>query len=128
MHVTFQPRSASTFTPTGVQDARLARQESFQSVIARANAPTDRAKRARQAAEQLIATTFVEPILKHARETYNPAPPFAQGPGERQFRALMDAELAHRIVHAARWPLVERLASNLLGHPTPGTPYLRGVS
>lgn len=114
--------TASVLTERGVRDARLARQESFQSMIARANAPVEREARARQAAEQLIAATFVEPILKQAREMHKAAPPFGPGPGEMQFRALMDAELAHRLVRAGRWPLVERVASNLLGARTGAAP------
>ncbi len=110
----FTPSPAMTFTARGIEDARLARQDSFQGVISRASGTLDREARAREAAEQLVATTFVEPLLKQVREAHKPAPPFTPGPGEKQFRALMDAELAQRIVHASQWPLVERLASDLL--------------
>lgn len=110
---------AVTYTARGLEDSRLARQESFQGVMSRASGTLDREARAREAAEQLVAATFVEPLLKQVREAHKPAPPFTPGPGEQQFRALMDAELAQRIVHASQWPLVERLASDLLKRVQP---------
>ncbi|MCL4742571.1 MAG: hypothetical protein KJZ54_10255 [Phycisphaerales bacterium] len=79
---------------------------------------------ARETAEKLVAITFVEPVLKRLRESDGAAPPFAPGPGERQFRALLDARVAHDIVRAARLPMVDRLAHDLLrrsgGSPAPG--------
>jgi Rod binding domain-containing protein len=74
---------------------------------------TDEA-RARDAAEQLVTQTFLSPLLKQLRESSDMAPPFAPSPAEKQFRALTDAELAQRIVHASRFPLVDVLARNLL--------------
>lgn len=78
---------------------------------------------ARETAEKLVAITFVEPVLKRLRESDGAAPPFAPGPGERQFRALLDARVAHDVVRAARLPMVDRLAHDLLrrsgGAPTP---------
>ncbi len=70
--------------------------------------------KAREAAEQLVAIGLVQPVLKELRESNRASPPFAPSQGERQFRALLDAELAQRIVRAARFPLVERLARELL--------------
>lgn len=74
------------------------------------------AARARAAAEALVAQTFVGPVLKQLRESSEAAPPFAPGPGEKQFRALLDAELAQRMVSGWRLPLVERVARDLLRH------------
>ncbi len=70
--------------------------------------------RAREAAEQLVAIGLVQPVLKELRESNRASPPFAPSQGERQFRALMDAELAQRITRAAGFSLVERLAHDLL--------------
>ncbi|MFM9996797.1 MAG: hypothetical protein ACKVU4_13470 [Phycisphaerales bacterium] len=91
-------------------------QRSFAAVLARgqsANTMTPQAK-AREAAMQLVAVALVQPILKELRDTNSAAPPFAPTQGEQQFRALMDAELAQRVVQAARFPLVDRLAQELL--------------
>lgn len=71
---------------------------------------------ARRAAESFVAMTFVQPLLTQLRETNNAAPPFAPTPGEKQFQGLADAELAQRIVSRANWPLVDRIAGDLLKH------------
>jgi Rod binding domain-containing protein len=71
-------------------------------------------QRAREAAEQLVTQSFILPLLKQMRETDHTAPPFAPSQAEKQFRALGDAGLAQQIVHAARFPLVDRLARDLL--------------
>jgi Rod binding domain-containing protein len=99
-------------------------QRSFAAVLGRAGvgllgAGTQRAAaapavKARDAAEQLVAIGLIQPVLKEFREGNRASPPFAPSPGERQFRALLDAELAQRISRAARFPLVERLAHDLL--------------
>lgn len=73
-------------------------------------------ERARDAAEQLVAVVLVEPILKQLRESSHAAPPFAPTDGEKQFRSMLDAKLAHEITGAARFPLVERLARDLRSH------------
>ena len=95
------------------------RQEAFAAVLGRSLSPTAEAAltpkaRARQAAEQLVTQTFILPLLKQLRESDRTAAPFAPSQAEKQFRALGDAELAQRIVHAARFPLVDRLARDLL--------------
>ena len=91
-------------------------QASFAAIMARADgAGGTRAERARAAAGQFVALTFVQPVLKQLRETSEAAPPFAPSEGEKQFRALLDAELAQRIVHKARFGLVDRVARDLLG-------------
>jgi len=94
-------------------------QASFAAVLGRAQGPgratpLSDADRARDAAEQLVTQTFLAPMLKLLRESNQAAAPFAPTQAEKQFRALADAELAHRIVHAARFPLVDRLARDLL--------------
>ncbi|GIK18508.1 MAG: hypothetical protein AMXMBFR77_00840 [Phycisphaerales bacterium] len=84
---------------------------------------------ARETAEKLVAITFVEPVLKRQRESDGAAPPFAPGPGEKQFRALLDSRVAHDIVRAARLPIVDRLAHDLLRRSVGagGDPARRGV-
>src|SRR5690606_33176977 len=69
---------------------------------------------AREAAEMLVSTTFVEPIFKQMRESDRTAAPFAPSEGEKQFRALLDTRLAQEMVKSARWGLVDRVAQDLL--------------
>lgn len=107
----------------------LANQADFASLIGRdqalhAPAPaspderyTDEDHRtARRAAEQFVAIALVQPFLKQVRESSQAAPPFAPGPGEKQFRAMQDAAMSQRLVKAAHFPLVDRLARDLLKH------------
>jgi len=69
---------------------------------------------ARRSAESFVSLTLVQPILKKLRETSQAAPPFAPTDAEKQFRGLADAELAQRIVHAAHFPLVDRVTQWML--------------
>lgn len=100
------------------------RQMSFAAVLGRevgsrpADAQTPEA-RAREAAEQLVAQTLVLPLLKAMRESDRTPPPLGPSQGEKQFRALGDAEVAQRIVRGARFPLVDRLAWDLLKRAGP---------
>lgn len=113
--------------PLGIQPQPVApysqglggKQSAFAEALGRQLVPQAAANatpeaRARSGAEQLVSVAFVQPILKQLRETDHAAPPFAPTQAEKQMRALGDAELAHRIVHAARFPLVDRLARDLL--------------
>lgn len=80
------------------------------------DAPTAPEK-ARAAAEQFVAIALVQPLLKQLRETSTAAPPFAPTEGEKQFQGLYDAEIAQRMVKAAHFPLVDRLAEQLTRRP-----------
>lgn len=106
--------------PGRAPGAHLAeRQRSFAAVLGqefRAPGPVAASpqERAQRTAEQLVSITFIQPILKQLRETSRASPPFAPTQAERQFGALADAEVAHQIVRAARLPLVDRVARDLL--------------
>jgi Rod binding domain-containing protein len=117
------PTPAPTDAEPGVRrrpaGSLLEHQRSFASALGRDNhvvgAGAEPARdKARTAAEQLVALAFVQPMLKQMRETSHAAPPFAPTPAERQFGALMDADLAQGIVRAWRFPLVDALAHDLL--------------
>jgi Rod binding domain-containing protein len=92
-------------------------QESFLSVLGKKVDDTEArtpAEKAREVAEQYVSIALVQPMLKQLRETSNAAPPFAPTQAEKQFRALSDADLAQQIVKAKQFPLVDRLARDLL--------------
>ncbi|QOJ01780.1 MAG: hypothetical protein HRU70_15365 [Phycisphaeraceae bacterium] len=103
---------------------RLAdRQRAFREVLGRADTagkPPETV--ARDAAEQFVAMTFVQPMLKGLRDSGGAAAPFAPTQAEKQFRGLLDADLARRIVGASNWPLVDRLARDLLQDQAPTAP------
>ena len=113
------PETRAGGTPVPLTDLR-ASQHSFLSALGRAQTPPGSSAEdlARDAARQFVSQTFIQPLLKQLRSTDNTAPPFSPGPGEKQFRALEDAELAQRIVTAQRLPIVDRVARRLLSKPT----------
>lgn len=71
-------------------------------------------QKARAAAEQFVAAAFVQPMLKQVRESSWAAAPFAPNSAEKQFRALQDAALAQRLVHSSHFPIVDRVARQVL--------------
>jgi hypothetical protein len=89
----------------------------FTSVMARAQKgeQMDDERAAREAASDFVAAAFIEPLLKQMRESNDAAPPFAPGPAEKQFRGLMDAQLARQVSRGAHFPLVDAVAQKLLG-------------
>jgi len=91
----------------------LDEQRSFGAILARAQDGSRRPDQARQAAEQLVATALVQPILKQLRETNGAAEPFKPGPGEQAFQQLMDTHLAEKLVHSSRWALVDEITKRL---------------
>lgn len=112
--------AASLLPVTGRREAIDAvlprRREEFDHLLRAAEASAERspeAQEAREAAADFVAMAFVEPILKQMRETSMAAPPFAPTNGEKQFRAMLDANFAREITRAARFPLIDRLARDL---------------
>ena len=71
---------------------------------------------ARTAAEQLVATTFIKPILAQVRESNNAPAPFGPTQAEKQFGSLLDNQLADEIAKAAQFPIVDRLVSEFTKH------------
>ena len=68
---------------------------------------------ARRTAEELVSKVLVEPVFAQMRASNNATPPFGPAPGEKEFAPLVDAQRALELVRSARWPLVDRLASDL---------------
>lgn len=71
-------------------------------------------EQAHRAAESFVSLAFVQPILKQLRESSWAAEPFAPGAAEKQFGPLLDAEFSERITRAGNFPLVDRVAQDLL--------------
>lgn len=100
-----------------VQDPLLGRQQDFAAALGRAvnvAAGGDAKGDARRSAEQLVAQTFVVPLLRMVREANQTPPPFGPSTAEKQMASLLDAQLADRIVRGSDLPLVERLSRDLL--------------
>lgn len=77
------------------------------------SAPRAGASGGRQAAEEFVSLSLVEPILKQLRETSGAAPPFAPGAAEKSFRGMLDAAIAKSVVRGGNWPLVERVRERI---------------
>jgi Rod binding domain-containing protein len=99
-------------------DPRTRRQSDFAVALGKrldrpGEAPSPEEK-ARRAAEDFVAVALVQPVLKQLREANQAAEPFKPGPAEKQFRGLADAMMARQIVGASSFPLVDRLAQDML--------------
>lgn len=79
---------------------------------------------ARDAAQQFVAMTFIQPLMKEIRESSNAAAPFAPTQGEKMFGAMLDEQIAHDIVRASDWALIDRIEADLLrtGQSVPTSP------
>lgn len=92
-------------------------QDSFKEVLGRHGiheAAATPEQIARKSAEQLVSISLVQPLLKQFRGSIQTPPPFGPGPAEKQMSALQDAALAQQMVRASHFPLVDRLARDLL--------------
>lgn len=114
---------ATGFAPGRATDfPQTAGGHDFASVLARGDHDPSLSPRmrARRAAEDFVAITLVQPIFEQLRSANDAAPPFAPSQGERQFGALLDAELARRIVRAQDFPLVDEVARRVLNETPQG--------
>lgn len=98
------------------QNRESAARTDFASVLGRMgkSASETPEQLAHRTAESFVAMTFVQPLLKELRSSNHTAAPFAPTEGEKQFQGLMDAQLAQRIVSTAQFPLVDKIASDIL--------------
>lgn len=105
----------------GAMDALTTDQASFERVLGRRPQETEGPEAARRAAEDFVSMALVLPILKQVRETNRAAPPFAPGPAEKSFGALLDAEMAGRLVRSTRFGIVDAVAERIGGAARGGT-------
>jgi Rod binding domain-containing protein len=68
----------------------------------------------REAAENFVAVAFVQPVFKQLRAANHAAAPFGPNKAEQQFQSLVDAQVSKHIVHKSKWPVVERVAQQML--------------
>lgn len=112
------PPSGGPIPPLPRPDPLAARQGEFAAILARgrnrvADSPADAKAIAREGAQEFVAITLVQPLLKQLRENSKAAAPFKPSSAELQFRGMMDAQIAQRIVRAASFPLVDVVARSL---------------
>ncbi len=90
----------------------------FAAAMGRASASQDR-EIVRQAAAQLVASTFIMPVLQSMHDSPFLKPPFAPGFAEKQFQPLLDQQVADRLTSAARFPLIDVITDRLMGPEKP---------
>lgn len=99
-------------------DPLIRRQQDFSSTLMKARSSGSASgtpeQRAREAAEEFVSVALVQPILGKLRDSNQAAPPFRPTRGEQQFQGLADAQVARQIVRSSHFPLVDRLARDLL--------------
>ena len=96
--------------PTGMD-------QGFASALGRVSALTPEGK-IKQAAEQLVATALVQPILASMTSTPFREGPFAPGSVEKRFTPLLHRHLSDRIVSSSNFGLVNALTEQLTPRPT----------
>ncbi len=130
MNITTDSTSPAPFSPTAFMrvgdDTLRDRQDNFAGVLSRRqDASASAEERATQAARDFVAVAFIQPVLQQLRDTNHAPPPYGPGPAEKKFRALTDAAQAQHLVKAANFPLVDRIASDMLragGRASPTAP------
>ena len=90
----------------------------FSTLLDHASETQDR-ETVRQAAAQLVASTFIMPILQSMHDSPFLKPPFAPGFAEKRFQPLLDQQVADRLTSAARFPLIDVITDRLMGPEKP---------
>lgn len=90
---------------------------SFKAALNMAAVDQDR-QAVREAAAQLVASTFIMPVLQASHESPFLAAPFAPSFAEQRFQPLLDQQFADRLTSAARFPLIDVIVDRLMG-PAP---------
>lgn len=100
---------------SGLGGRSLESQRSFEDVmgVVRNSDRIEGEGRSREAAEKLVARALLEPLLARARESGWAAEPFAPTRAEKQFRGLVDAQVAEEVVRRGNFEIVNRIAETL---------------
>lgn len=75
----------------------------------------ERKAEAREAANQLVASTFIIPILGKLRDSSMAEGPFAPGAAEKRFGPMLDQHMADRIIEASNFDIVDAIAERYAG-------------
>ncbi|GEM_PF-6834061 len=81
---------------------------------AAASKGTTRAEQAKEAADKLVATTFIKPILSEARKMDNAPAPFKPTQAEEMFGAMLDNKIADELVAKLNLPLAQRMTRDMV--------------
>ncbi|MEM7228259.1 MAG: hypothetical protein AAF432_05510 [Planctomycetota bacterium] len=84
---------------------------SFSSLLQQAGETGTADERLHAAAEGLVSTAFIQPVLSMLREQNQAAGPFAPSAAERRFGPLLDEMIADRVTSSANFPLVDAIVN-----------------
>lgn len=113
--------SAGSTNPASVEAVLAGRgTDAFSAVLTRAASSEDR-EAVREAAAQLVASTFIMPVLQMMHDSPFLEAPFAPGYAEKRFQPLLDQHVADRLTSAAGFPLIDVITNRLIG-PEQDTP------
>ncbi len=93
--------------------------DAFSAVLTRAAGSQER-EAVREAAAQLVSSTFIMPVLQSIHDSPFLKPPFAPGYAQKRFQPLLDQHVADRLTSAARFPLIDVITDRLLGSEETG--------
>lgn len=90
----------------------------FDSLLTKASQAAAHAGRAkdqklRHASEQLVADALIQPVLKQMRDSPFRVKMFQGGQAAKAFEQQLDMILSDRIVHSARFPIVNAVYKSL---------------
>ena len=88
--------------------------DAFSAVLTRAAGGQQR-EVVREAAAQLVSSTFIMPVLQSMHDSPFLKPPFAPGYAEKRFQPLLDQYVADRLTSAARFPLIDVITDRIMG-------------
>jgi len=122
MQVTTVNEKVQRLAPATAAGPHLAFAQHLTSAMAAKVAASVSEGEARQAAEQLVATTFVQPLLRQMRQDPLRSELMHGGLAEDAFSAQLDTQLADRIVRRTHWPLVDRIVQSVMGGRSTAVP------
>ncbi|MCC7191697.1 MAG: hypothetical protein IT444_02850 [Phycisphaeraceae bacterium] len=105
----------------------------FSAMLASLDGATDRRKQsveetARQAAQQLVATTLVQPMLAQMNNDPFKTPMFHGGQAEETFNQQLQTILGDRITAGANFPIVRTVYKQLMQHVKPQPAQQAGIN
>jgi len=128
MNVAALDNSTPTVASPFARQVSRESQRDFDALLqGRANVPSQtntrtveaRQAQAREAAHDLVSTTFIMPMLAAMREDPFRSELFHGGAAEDMFGSRLDQIIADRITRAANFPLVDSVYRQLSGNGTP---------
>lgn len=116
--MTILPTHSDAASPLSMPAAPTAPDASFAQAMQEADrAGRDgRPEEIRDAAEKLVASAFIMPLLEQVRESAKENDLFYGGTGEDLFGQQMDTQLADNIVHSSRLPIVDAVYQQFARH------------